>query len=94
MIDRSQNILFEFWTNSEEPVFSMRMGLLPHLRTTLSIPFEAFDAKLVFIPRTPGRLKTVVTGNKLNINDITKFSITPDGAGLSGSDSSRFRRCP
>lgn len=76
MIDRSQNILFEFWTNSEEPVFSMRMGLLPHLRTTLSIPFEAFDAKLVFIPRTPGRLKTVVTGNKLNINDITKFSIT------------------
>ena len=76
MIDRSQNILFEFWTDNENPVFSIRMGLLPHLRTTISIPFEAFNAKLVFLPRTPGRLKSVVTGNKLNIKDITKFSMS------------------
>lgn len=75
-IERSQNILFEFWTGGEACSFSIRMGLLPHLRTTLAIPFEAFDGTQVFLKRTPGRLKTVVTGTRLDVKDITQFSMS------------------
>jgi hypothetical protein len=47
---------------AEGPVISANAGVLPNIRTRVMFPLAALNAETVFIPRTPGRLKMVVSG--------------------------------
>ena len=51
------------------------IGVLPKIATRISIPLEVFNGQKLFSERTPGRLKTVYVGNKIDIRDIRQIEI-------------------
>ena len=51
------------------------MGLIPGVKTTLALPLEVLDSQTTFLPRTPGKLKSMVIGNKLELNRINCFAL-------------------
>jgi len=73
-----QNIGLEFYdrdNHSDIPDLMIEMGLIPDIRTTLSIPFKLLDSQQLFPKRTPGKLKTVVRGNKVEVQRIGKIGV-------------------
>jgi len=48
-----------------KPHLACIMGLLPGVPTRVSLPLAALDAQQLFLPRTPGKLKTVLHGNRV-----------------------------
>jgi hypothetical protein len=69
--DLSGEVLVRFFARDEaEPRLSVSLGLFPRLRTRLSFPLSALDGQTIFLPRTPGRLKGVVSGRRLAAPDI------------------------
>lgn len=74
----AMGITLEFWTwmnKTDEPDMRVAFGVMPRLKTRLSFPLEALDSQEMFLERTPGKLKTVVTGNKVRVNEIDRFAI-------------------
>jgi hypothetical protein len=66
-------------TEAEQPSLLALLGVLPGVKTRLSFPLEALDSQRVFLPRTPGKLKTVVFGEGLKSEEVRAFSIgTPE----------------
>jgi hypothetical protein len=64
--DFSGEVLVRFFARSEaEPRLSVSLGLFPRLRTRLSLPLSVLDGQTIFLPRTPGRMKAVVSGRRL-----------------------------
>lgn len=51
------------------------MGLMPGLPTRLSLPLQALDSQTMFMPRTPGKLKTVVVGERLDPAQIVRLEL-------------------
>ncbi len=49
-----------------KPHMACIMGLLPGMPTRVSLPLAALDAQQLFLPRTPGKLKTVMHGNRIH----------------------------
>ena len=49
-----------------KPHMACIMGLLPGVPTRVSLPLAALDAQQLFLPRTPGKLKTVMHGNRIH----------------------------
>ncbi len=69
--DLSGEVLVRFFARDEaEPRLSVSLSLFPRLRTRLSFPLSALDGQTIFLPRTPGRLKGVVSGRRLAAPDI------------------------
>lgn len=69
---------FHFYENPgmfKKPDLSVGMGLIPGLKTTLALPLQVLDSQKAFLERTPGKLKSMVKGKKININDIKVLSI-------------------
>lgn len=71
-------MVFEFWNGGNEGKGSdltAIVGLLPCLAVRVAFPLEAADgAKLFWLPRTPGRLKMVVHGNRVYMESCRKAS--------------------
>ena len=64
-------VLLRFFARDEaEPRLSVSLGLFPKLRTRLSFPLSALDGQTIFLPRTPGRLKGVVSGRRLAPSEV------------------------
>ena len=78
--DRAAGVCWEFWESGREDGADMRikMGLLPNLKTRIALPFSALAANTVFMPRTPGKLKTVVGGKPVHLDRLTKFAFAID----------------
>jgi len=57
------------------PDMSITMGLIPELRTRLSLPLSALDSQTMFMPRTPGKLKTVIVGERLDPSQIVRLEL-------------------
>jgi hypothetical protein len=71
-------VTLSFWekdNNTDEADFTVTLGLLPELKTRLSFPLEALNSQKMFLDRTPGKLKTVVFGNKVSIDEIDRFAL-------------------
>ncbi|TVQ28543.1 MAG: hypothetical protein EA382_01760, partial [Spirochaetaceae bacterium] len=51
------------------------MGLMPGLPTRLSLPLSALDSQTMFMPRTPGKLKTVIVGERLDPARIVRLEL-------------------
>ena len=74
--DFSGEVLVRFFARGEaEPRLSVSLGLFPRLKTRLSLPLSALDGQTIFLPRTPGRLKGVVSGRRLARSDIARVEL-------------------
>lgn len=75
-------VVFGFWRTgscAKLPDLTVTMGILPGVQTRLAMPLEALNSQEMFLERTPGRLKTVVKGAPLSVDQIDRFmiSLTP-----------------
>jgi len=59
----------------KNPDFSITIGVLPFIKTTVEIPLSYLDGNQLFGERRKGILKTVVNGNRINLADITYIGI-------------------
>lgn len=60
---------------SDAPALSVTFGVLPGVRTRLHFPLTALGAETVFLPRTPGRLKAVLSGVPTRAETVCWFSV-------------------
>ncbi len=75
------SVLWKFWDEgSRFEAESLKMGLLPGLKTRLAVPVSALRGNTLFLRRTPGKLKTVVQGRPIDPKNIKKFSVGLDKA--------------
>ena len=73
------SVLWKFWDSDEKHAAeSIKMGLLPGLKTRLALPISSVRGQTLFLKRTPGKLKTVVHGRPVDPAKITKFSVGAD----------------
>ena len=78
---RSVGILWKFAIDGEtDDCFHIKMGLLPRLTTRVALPLSVLSGNTLFLPRTPGKLKSVVFGHSLPVSRITRFSLAVDRA--------------
>lgn len=59
----------------EAPYFGMLTGIFPNYQTRISLGFEELACKKGFLPRTPGKLKTVAAGLPIAPNEISAVYI-------------------
>ncbi len=59
----------------EAPYFGMLTGIFPNYQTRISLGFEELACKNGFLPRTPGKLKTVAAGLPIAPNEISAVYI-------------------
>lgn len=77
--ERSAGVCWQFWESEGNRYdLSIKMGLLPNLKTRVALPFSALSGKDLFLPRTPGKLKSVVHGHPVHIDRLCKFAICVD----------------
>lgn len=77
--DWSLVFMFEFWEEdnlSDEPNMTIRMSLLPNVKTRLVLPMEALNSQRIFLPRTPGKLRSFVHGKKVLLERINRFALS------------------
>lgn len=66
-----------FWeehVNKDCDLF-IAVGVLPRITTTICVPLQFLDGQTLFGPRQPGILKTVVKGNRINLDRLTACGI-------------------
>ena len=68
-----------FNPGADEFKLGYRFGLLPGLKTRVCIDLALIDSRTIFTPRTPGTLKMVVHGNRMEPDEVDKieFGIHP-----------------
>ena len=79
----TMGVIFRLWASdgasagdaSQRPDMQITMGLMPQLLTRLSLPLAALDSQTMFMPRTPGKLKTVITGQRLDPAQIVRLEL-------------------
>lgn len=69
----------------DKAVISAQAGVLPNLRTRVMFPLTALNAETVFVPRTPGRLKMVVSGRPTRPERIAWLRIGVGSTGEPGA---------
>jgi hypothetical protein len=57
------------------------ISLFPRLRTRVVFPLELLDAQRVFMPRTAGRLKGVISGRRLNLDELSHVGFAMEAVG-------------
>ncbi|MDR3120058.1 MAG: hypothetical protein LBU58_01795, partial [Clostridiales bacterium] len=78
--DWSQVFIFEFWDregghDAVYPDLTVRMSVLPKVKTRLCLPLRALDAQSIFLPRTRGQLRSFITGSAVARDRIETFAI-------------------
>lgn len=73
--DYSASVTLSFWqSESAQSDITVKIGVLPHVRTVVSLKEESAEGGTLFLRRKPGRLKTVVLGRPIKLEKITKFA--------------------
>lgn len=67
-------LIIKFY-NSQGDYLQVHIGAIPQTEVVVGLPLSALDAQNVFLPRTPGKLKTLVSGTKISKSEITRISI-------------------
>ena len=72
-------LVFYFATGRtpDAPSVMVCAGVLPGIRTMLSVPLSALDSSKMTMPRTPGRLKEIVLGKGVELENVIGLTITP-----------------
>lgn len=69
---------FEIWekgSTGEEPDLTVRFSMIPQEEVRLALPFLAMDAQHIFLDRTPGKLRSFVTGRAVRPENIGRIAI-------------------
>ena len=77
-MDWSVVFMFEFWeegNEEEQPNVTVRMSTIPNVKTRLVLPLDALDAQNIFLPRTPGKLRSFVHGKRTDIAKVNRFAL-------------------
>ncbi len=74
--DHSAAMMFRCFTPGEERerIF-MRFGLLPRFKTRICLDLDLLDNRTIFTNRTPGMLKLVVHGHRVERADVSRFEL-------------------
>ncbi len=72
--DFSSAVTLSFKDGNSKDGITVKIGVLPHVRTTLALKEEAAEGGTLFLKRTPGRLKTVVLGTPVKLSSLTSFA--------------------
>ncbi len=70
--------MYEIWeigNDSDEPDLTIRFSMLPNQDVRLVLPLSALDAQHIFLPRTPGKLRSFITGKEVKPDRIGRFAI-------------------
>lgn len=71
----STSVTLNFWdTTRKHSDITVKIGLLPKVKTVVSLKEESAEGGVVFLKRKPGRLKTVVLGTPVKLNNLTRFA--------------------
>lgn len=68
--------LLVYTKNKEEPVFDVRFGVLPVVRTPICIDMEWFNAQQLFPEANAGALKIVCHGKRIEKRDIDRIVLS------------------
>lgn len=74
-LDISTGITWSF-SAPDGRYIAFKMGLLPGLKTRIALPFSVLDGSTLFLPRTPGKLKTVTQGRPIPIDAVSSFKLS------------------
>ncbi|HHY82590.1 MAG TPA: hypothetical protein GX505_07910 [Clostridiales bacterium] len=72
-------LLVEFWNkdnHTDTPTLNYVIGILPKIRTRIALPLEALNSEEMFLKRTPCKLKTVVHGDKVYLDEANRFAFS------------------
>lgn len=73
--DYSTSVTLNFWdTDNKNSDITVKIGLLPKVKTVVSLQEESAEGGVLFLKRKPGRLKTVVLGTPVKLNHLTRFA--------------------
>lgn len=71
----STSVTLNFWdTDNKNSNITVKIGLLPQVKTIVSLKEESAEGGVLFLKRKPGRLKTVVLGTPVKLSKLTKFA--------------------
>lgn len=71
----STSVTLNFWdTDNKHSDITVKIGLLPKVKTIVSLKEESAEGGVLFLKRKPGRLKTVVLGTPVKLNRLTRFA--------------------
>ncbi|REE85330.1 beta-galactosidase-like protein [Paenibacillus taihuensis] len=76
--DWSVGLEVRFWeqdNDSEEHNLVFIIGVLPQVKTRISVPLEALNSQRMFLKRKPGQLKMVIHGNKVELDRVDRIQI-------------------
>lgn len=87
----STSVTLNFWdTDNKNSDITVKIGLLPHVETVVSLKEESAEGGVLFLKRKPGRLKTVVLGTPVKLKNLTAFAFgvapSPDAVTLKIKD--------
>jgi hypothetical protein len=73
--DFSASVTLSFWqSEAGYSDITVKIGVLPHVKTIVSLKEEAAEGGTLFLKRTPGRLKTVVLGKPVKLEKLKAFA--------------------
>jgi hypothetical protein len=64
-----------FAPGEKEPRIRVSLGLFPGLPTRLALPLSVLDGQTIFLPRTAGSLKGVVSGRRIDPGEIDRVEL-------------------
>ena len=80
-VDQTFTVCFMTPSAAEGPMCIINAGILPKVRTTWPIALSLLDSQTMFIPRTPGRLKEMILGRGITLEEaammVISFKKTP-----------------
>ena len=80
-LDQAFTVCFMTPAATEGPMCIINAGVLPKVRTKWPIALSLLDSQTMFIPRTPGRLKEIILGRGINLDEaavmVLSFKKTP-----------------
>ncbi|MBQ3110964.1 MAG: beta-galactosidase [Clostridia bacterium] len=90
--ENSTSVTLNFWDKDQKNGnITVKIGLLPHVKTVVSLKEESAEGGVLFLKRKPGRLKTVVLGTPVKLKNLTRFAFgvapSPDSVTLKIHDS-------
>lgn len=73
LAEYSTSVTLDFFDSANNNI-TVKIGLLPHVKTIVSLKEESAEGGVLFLKRKPGRLKTVVLGTPVKLKNLTGFA--------------------
>ena len=64
------------WHTADGRWCGVKMGVLAGIKTRIALPFSVTQGKILFLKRTPGKLKSVTEGQPIDYREAVQFRIT------------------